>query len=100
MQLGSQQRAPTPHLLLAKGWGVGRRQREKNALVSDGRRKWRPCKIRIQRHFPLPENRFLSSPFLLNEIEVNVFLEEYVLLRDENRRDPRHFTRNGAHVCA
>lgn len=27
MQLRRQQRAPTPHLLLARGWAVGRRQK-------------------------------------------------------------------------
>lgn len=44
MQLRRQQRAPTPHLLLARGWAVGRRQKggkkkqqKKHTLVSDGK---------------------------------------------------------------
>lgn len=57
----SQQRAPTPHLLLGRGWRGGEAPGgEKNTLVSDGKRKWSPCKMRMERHFPLPENCFLN----------------------------------------
>lgn len=90
MQLRRQQRAPTPHLLLARGWAVGRRQKGGKKTTKTTHfgvrweRKWRPCKTRIERRFPLTRNCFLSFPFLLNQTDMNVFLKAYAPFRDRN----------------
>lgn len=43
MWLGSQQRAPTPHLLLSEGGGLGRLPGKKTTLMSGRKRKWSLC---------------------------------------------------------
>lgn len=67
---GSQQRAPTPHLLLRRDWGGGKTPgREKKHWCQMGKENGDLVKIMIEKHFPFAENCFVSFSFLrLNEI--------------------------------
>lgn len=77
--LRRQQGAPTPHLPLARGWAVGRRQEGKKTLWCQmGKENGDLVKSGSRDIFHF-RSTALSFPFLLDEPDGNVFLEERIL---------------------